>query len=306
MRALSIILILTVIPGTLGVVASSQPSAGDGAVLVYKTTINFISLEDGEYRPVIQDSLVFTYGPYILELKIKGNIVNVTVRAPTFEEYMQLKEEELPVAEESDAPQEYIEYLRKILANRTYALEDYNRSIANYYNGTVGLVEATLTFQLDENNYVEGLGFFPLYSVEPLTPEYFESVKPVYLGVPLQAHFGAVGMFAGSQDYFCMVTAENIFTEVFGIPDYLLGGDDLVILNFKDKYLVEGSRIVLPLNSTTYIYLSEVTPFNETYVDFLRSLPPCMVEEPGGGFPAWYLVAVLVVVVVGVLLVRRR
>lgn len=298
---------LIIIFGFFNVPVLSQPTSSSATVILYETYINFISLEDGKYRPVLQDTLQIIYGPYILELKINGNIVNVTIRAPSFEEYLQITEKELSVAEESGAPQEYIEHLRKVLSNRTYALEEYNKSIKNYYNGTVGLVEATLTFQLDENNYAEGLGFFPLYSVKPLTPEFFEAVRPVYLGVPLQAQFGVRGELGGYEDYFCKFIAEGVLTRVFRIPDYLISGTDLTVLSFKYKYLVGGRNIVLPMNSTTYIYLSSVTPFNETYVSFLRSLPQCRVEEPGGRFAVEYLaVLAFVAVVVGVFLVRKR
>lgn len=245
-------------------------------------------------------------GEVMLEINVEGKKVNLLLRPESFDEFRyyfsKLLEENIVIinaqGSNSTSIANYNQYiLDQLKNNETYAKQMYSK----YLNG-VKIGNITVSYTLDDNNYViefPEVGFFPLYSVKPLYPDTIEQERPVYYGSKVISN-GIVGTnvpYTDLMGYFLELTAQHV-----SIVDNKPGVDS--VFYFKRNYLVKGSNIILPVNKSTYVLFESFTPTNDT-INLIQSVPDYKLYSEDYWFPL--LIGVVVVAgVAGVLLWRRR
>jgi len=204
--------------------------------------------------------------------------VRVIVRPPTFKEFMIIRNN-------------YFEYNVFVGRRPLPPSEVYRRHVLEF------AINATITYILDENNYVKnmpGIGFFPLYSRIPLTPEVVEKLRPSYMGRELKCIEGSCIIY-----YTLRLPNGTAFSvnalhlaEDIGSPGF----------DYRWNYLVKADNVVLPLNATHRIELGGLEPCPPT-IELLASLPD---YDTGADKGVYLLLAIIAVVVAAAVAMLRR
>ncbi len=192
----------------------------------------------------------------------------------------------IPPQDYNGSVEEYNQYLiNQFFHNNTF----FNNMYRKYLNMS-RLLNVSVEYTLSAYNYVENypeMGFFPLYSIKPVTKDFIKKVKPVYMGSPLHC-----------MDSNCLVstTVDDKLMLLFYLESEKTGGNLGFDLNtnlyFKKNYLVKGEDIILPVNKTSYVVLDVIEPTNGT-LTFLGSVPDYKLQPDNNGI--LFLIMVLVV-----------
>ncbi len=184
--------------------------------------------------------------------------VQVTVRPLSLEEYrlylLQLYNNSYPIPPKNVnmTIEEYKQYLiNKTIYNNTYmtmAYENYLETIRQF--NLTEKCNFTRLYSLDKDNNVEGIGFFPLYSVFDPLPYRIKKLNPVYMGKRL------VDVGVGSEGI------DNIDTGLAVIIEFADGKSTRLF--FKRNYLYLGHDIALPTSNGRVTRFDIVVPSNET------------------------------------------
>ncbi len=158
-------------------------------------------------------------------------------------------------------------------------------------------INETVIYVLDENNYVtniRGMGFFPLYSRIPLTPEVVERLRPSYMGKEL-------GCYEGTCIYYYALRLPN--GSAYTINVLHLADKNMALgFDYRWNYLVQAYSVELPLNDTHRIVLDGLEPCPPT-IELLVRLPD---YDEGVDEGVYLVLAVAVAAVVAVAVVLKR
>jgi hypothetical protein len=123
-------------------------------------------------------------GEVVLVVGVEGNRVSLLLRPESFGEFKyyfsKILEESVVIPGNKNNMTSSVDYkqymVNQLRNNKTYARQMYSK-----YLKSVRISNITVSYTLDDNNYVieyPEVGFFPLYSIKPLYPSTIENEKP--------------------------------------------------------------------------------------------------------------------------------
>ena len=269
--------------------------------LTYRAFATFYTKLNGTYKVKYRPEDIL-----LLKVKPDGNEVFVTLSPVPLDMYrkyyIQLLENGVAFSptqpDNVTADELYKEYLINQLKNNMTYIQILYKNYLDY----VKINNISVVYYLSKDNYVTNfpeVGFFPLYSVKPLTPKVIDKEKPVYFGYKIKDE-GIRSIGVSSIDlsgFFLELKVDNFVISRDGSPI-------TVDLLFKKNYFVYGSGIFLPVNKTTYVLLN-LEPTNET-MRFLDTVPGYNIMGPDYTLPLIISAVVIGVGVAGFAVWRRR
>ena len=193
--------------------------------------------------------------------------------------------------------EEYKQYfINKTIYNDTYmagVYGDYLEAIKQF--NLAGKCNFTSVYRIDENNNVERIGFFPLYSVFDPIPYRVKKINPIYMGKRL------VSVGVGSK------AINDIDTGLAVVIEFADG--NITKLYFKRNYLYLGHNVALPAGDGGVVYFSIVYPSPDAMWFLDNCVPDYSWEEfesPLESYLNYIVYAVVAVLALAVVYVVKR
>ena len=273
----------------------------NGNALTYRAFATFYTKLNGTYKVKYKPNDVL-----LLKVKPNGNEVFVTLSPMPLDMYrkysIQLLKNSIVFSPTQPGNVTADELYKEYLINQMKNNMTYIQALYKDYLDYVKTNNISVVYYLSEDNYVTNfpeVGFFPLYSVKPLTPKLIDKEKPVYFGHKIKDYgISSIGI--------ANINLSGFFLHL-GVDNFVISGDGshiTVDLLFKKNYFVYGSGIFLPVNKTTYVLLN-LEPTNET-MRFLDTVPGYNIMGPDYTLPLIISAVVIGVGAAGFAVWRRR